>query len=665
MSRPRVTLFGGFAARGADGAVLPLPTRKAQALLAVLACGLGKPQPRDRLTALLWGERGDAQARHSLSQTLTTIRHAFGGAGPLLVDREAIALDIEALEIDVIVLERLAGSDAVTDLSAAAALYRGPFLEGLSLREPALEEWLTQERSRFHGLASATLLNLARQQAAVGETEAAEAALGRALVLDPLSEEAHRRLIGLHLDQRSYNAAIRQYRACAEILRRELASAPEPSTTALYSEATRRLQSAMEESRDASTGMAAGDPTSGGHGAPPDGSARPSVAVVPFANLSGDPGQTYFSDGITEDVITELSRFRELFVVARHSSFRYRDEAADVTRVARELGVRFIVRGGVRRAGERARITVQLVDATKGTQIWADRFDLDIGEVFAVQDEVVQTIVATVAGHLELEEGKRARRKRADNLAAYDCYLRGMEHVHNDERAALEQARQWFERALEIEADYPAPMAMLAIIAVLEGFYAPSDEHLERARQLAERATVLDPNDSWAHCARGYINLKRRSYDLAAEDLDEAMRLNPNEPDHIAFRALHHVFTGSAESALQLLQRAERLNPYVPHWYRAHRGYALYSQRRYAEAAQSFERQLPRPYWDTCFLAACYARLGRSADARARMAEALQQMPGLSLDLFAARMPYAEPAALAHLLDGLRGAGLRAPAARG
>jgi TolB-like protein/DNA-binding SARP family transcriptional activator len=656
----RLTLLGGFEARASDGRVVTLPTRKAEALLAVLACRPGQAHLRERLTAILWSDRSDPQARHSLSQTLSSIRRCFGT--PLLaMRREAVTALPEVLEADVAEFRRLAESDAVSDLRRAAELYRGPLLDGLNLGDSAFEEWLSHERAQLHDQAIATLKKLAQREAAGGAIDRAGVALTRALALDPLAEDIHRLVLQLHLDQGAYNSAVRHYRQCADILQRELGTVPEPQTTALYREALSAAASARQSTPSppvATAGELLREPAD--DASPGWQDDRPSIAVLPLLNLSDRAEQSYFSDGIAEDIITELSRFRELFVVARHSSFRYRGEA-EPKDIARELGVRFLVQGGVRRAGERVRITAQLVEAMTGTCMWADRFDCDLSDVFAIQDEVVQIIVAKIAGSLEIAEGRRARRRRAENLAAYDCYLRGLSHVHSDEREDLAQARTWFERARALDAGYAAPLAMLAMVAVLEGFYdRRPDDHLEQALKLAHDAVALDPNDSWANCALGYINLRRRSFDLAAHYLSQAMRLNPNEPDHIAFGALHHVCTGRPALGLQLMDKAELLNPCTPPWYLAHRGYALYGLQRYGEAAQAFERQIPRPFWDTCFLAACYAQLGRGAEARGLVADALRAMPDFN------RAPSAGPSAidpsdLGQMMDQLRQAGLPAP----
>jgi DNA-binding SARP family transcriptional activator/pimeloyl-ACP methyl ester carboxylesterase len=247
MAQLRVILLGGFAAFGPDGSPLALPTRKAEALLALLLCRPGEAQPRERLMGLLWGDRSDKQARHSLSQTLTSIRCAIGDArDPFTAERETLAACLDVVSADIIDLLKLAERDDLQSLRAAADLCRGPLLEGLRLHESAFDEWLAQERSRFHQLGLSVLMKLAERELADGNAAAATSALERALMLDPLSEEVHRRLMRLHLDRGIYNAVIRHYRQCSEVLKRELGTIPEPTTTALYLAARAKLKGTHE-----------------------------------------------------------------------------------------------------------------------------------------------------------------------------------------------------------------------------------------------------------------------------------------------------------------------------------------------------------------------------------------------------------------------------------
>jgi len=226
-------------------------------------------------------------------------------------------------------------------------------------------------------------------------------------------------------------------------------------------------------------------------------SSKPSIAVLPFNNMSADQEQAYFSDGITEDILTELSRFNSLLVIARHSSFEYRDRTIDVRRAGRELGVRYLVEGSVRRVNDRVRITAQLIDADTGNHLWSERYDRNSSQVFAIQDEVIQAIVARIAGQLTVVELERSRRKRTENLAAYDCYLRGLEFYHGIGLDADEKACRWFEKALELDPDYGEALARWSAVAVHRAVNTDLDQRFEPSLAMANRAVALDPGNSY------------------------------------------------------------------------------------------------------------------------------------------------------------------------
>ena len=289
---------------------------------------------------------------------------------------------------------------------------------------------------------------------------------------------------------------------------------------------------------------------------------RPSVAVLPFTNMSGDPEQQYFSDGITEDIITELSRFRAIFVIARNSSFQYRDKAVDVRRIARELGAHYVVEGSVRKVATRIRITVQLVEAAGGTHLWADRYDRPVEDVFAIQDEVVRTIVATLAGRLEATGAEGLRRRPTASLSAYECALRGNALPIGDP-ADEAAAHQLFEQAVALDPDYALAHAKLAISHVrrwMQGMSGSSKE-LDRAFELAARAVSLDAQEIVCHTALSYIQLCRRRYDEAEFHARKALALNPNRPNALAAMAEFLVYTGRPDEAVLLMNDAMRLDP--------------------------------------------------------------------------------------------------------
>jgi TolB-like protein/DNA-binding SARP family transcriptional activator len=676
MAHLRLTLFSGFAAHSAEGTAISLPTRKTAALLALLACRSGERLRRESLTAMLWSRRSDEQARHSLSQTLTSIRHALGSAAPsLLAERETIALCPEAVSVDVIEFQQLAASRDVEDLQAAANLYRGALLDGLNLREPAFEAWLTAERARLHELAISVLMDLAKRDTSRGETDAAAAALSRVLALDPLAEGAHRDLIRLELDQGAYNAAIRQYHQCAHVLRHELDTVPEPATTALYRDALSALaaQSGRDTestegigtSSDAESASARGEADPGRHAPihePPDLGRRPAIAVLPFANLGGDLQQQYFSDGVSEDIITDLSRFRLLRVVARNASFRYRDDGADVKRIGRELAVDYAVVGSVRRHGQRIRLTAQLVETASGNQLWGERFDLGEDDIFAVADELVRTVAGTVAGRLQAAGSERVRRKPPANLAAYDCVLRAQAaEMRTGDPQAEAEMRQLYEKAVVLDPGYGRAHAGMAVAQLRDWFRdsGGSDADLERAAESARMAVALDPNDSECHETLGWILLHCQLFELSEQCYRRALELNPNSPDELASMGSLCGYLGRPEEGLDWFEQAKRVDPFFdPTWYWHLRGATCFNARRYDDAVAAFNRSISPPAWVRAYLAACHALAGRRDRAMALAADVTLRSPGFSATLLATREPYKRAADRQHLLDGLLKAGL-------
>ena len=265
--------------------------------------------------------------------------------------------------------------------------------------------------------------------------------------------------------------------------------------------------------------------------------ALPSIAVLPFDNLSGDPAQTYFSDGFTEDLITELSRFRTLVVLARHSSFSLRGQSHDAVEIGRRLGVGYLLEGSVRRLGERVRITAQLIDAANGAHLWADRYDRALDDIFAVQDEVVATIAATLSGRIVSAGVERARQKPTADLDAYDCVLRGMERLADYGAEANAAARSLFEQAIELDPAYALAHGYLALAIFNQEWGAERESMLASCLAAARKAVALDPNDSRCHRILAMILLSAREFERADSHSERSVVLNPNDASAAAYRA--------------------------------------------------------------------------------------------------------------------------------
>ena len=394
--------------------------------------------------------------------------------------------------------------------------------------------------------------------------------------------------------------------------------------------------------------------------APGAGPPRIGICVLPFANLGGDPEQQYFSDGITADIITELSRWRLLAVRSRSTSFRYRGSAVDPAQVARELKVRFVVEGTVRRIGDRVRINVQLIDAETGNHVWGERFDRAQAEIFTVQDEVVQTIVSTLVGRVHVSDAERARRKPPASLDAYECVLEG-NALFWDEPAGAAEAARLFERAIELDPGYGLAHGLLATLKRQRWRDDPGESSalLDEAYRLAMRAVELDDRDSSCHSMLAQVCLYRRQFDRALEHMQRSVALNPNNQWNVADMGLILVYVGRADEALEWNQRARQIDPFFDQpWYWRQSGLTCMVLGRYQDALKLLERHQVRKYHIAALMAGCRARLGDAAGATAGVAECLSLNPRFSVRHWMSKEPFRLEADAARIAESMRLAGL-------
>jgi TolB-like protein len=648
----RLRLLGAFSLSSA-GQDIAVPGLRTRGLLAFLACNAGKTYAREKLTGLLWSERFEEQARQSLRQTLTTLRKIVG-SDLIDTDRGGVGLK-DTLSSDVSRFLALVATGDGDRLREAVALYQDDLLAGFSLEEKAFTDWLAAERARLRDLALGALETL--MEPAGGEVAPAQLLdyAQRAVSIDPYREQAHRQLLRALVLAGRRNDALMHYRQLERRLQTDLGVQPEAATRAVF-EAVRAGVIGLELAQPQS-GENAGAASSA---AAPQSAGKPSIAVLPFANMSGDPQQDFFSDGVTEDIITELSRFRQISVLARNSAFRYRDAGIDVKRVGRELGVQYVVEGSIRRMGERVRITAQLVDARSGNHLWAEHFDRDQHEIFAVQDQVIRTIVGTLVGRLEAAGVEEIRRRPTTSLEAYECVLRAKALPLGDLRTEAEK-RALYERAIQLDPHYGLAHALLAHTIYLEWFrdLTAPDAALDHALELSKRAVALDDNEPTAHYELGWIYLSRRSFDLAEQYYQRALSLNPNSPSLFAHMSFLYAYTGRIDQAFDALAQARVIDPYFsPTWYWHHLGYANFIARRYDEAIAALSHSTTMPFWVQAYLAACYALTDRMDRAREFTAEILRLVPNFSLLRLAAKEPFKHSADRDHFVDGLRKAGL-------
>jgi TolB-like protein len=376
--------------------------------------------------------------------------------------------------------------------------------------------------------------------------------------------------------------------------------------------------------------------------------------------MSSDPEQQYFSDGVSEDIITELSRWRLLSVRSRAASFRYRGTAVAMKQIARELNVRYVVEGSIRRMGERIRIAVQLIDAETGNHVWAERFDRERADFFAVQDQVVRTIVGTLVGRVEVATVERMNRKPPASLAAYECVLKGSALPWDDPICCAEATRL-FARAIELDPSYGFAHAMLAVMHQRKWSddLGNSDSALNEAYCSAKRAVDNDSNESTCFSVLGLVCLFRRSYDIAIQYVQRAVEINPNNQWNAADMGIVLIYVDQAEAALTCFKRAREIDPYFdPPWYWYCLGQAYMALRRYEEALAAFEHLPTRSYRAAAHIAGCHARLGDIERAAVFVSECLNRRPEFRISHFVSKEPFKDPADAAHLADCLRMAGL-------
>ncbi len=682
-------LLGGFEARLESGAAVDLRTRKGELLLAYLALSPGKAFPRDKLTALLWSDRSDDQARHSLRQTLTVIRNELGGSDPqpFITDGDRIGLNAEAFDVDAVAFEQLIATDDHDDLVHACNLYRGDLLENASVRDEAFEDWLLLERQRLHGLALRAFERLLAHQEQTSASDQIANTAQRLLKLEPAHELAHRALMRLYADQGHREAALRQYQDCRAALKRELNAEPGPETEQLYRAllegqvaAPTQLISGVRapeeeqpaQSTQAVSGPAAAQPGSQRrvaiaagvlllavagaigvwyhyHGPEPlvfdplgtgklELPDRPSIAVLPLENLSGDPDQSYIGDGIADDIITALSHLRGMLVIARNSSFSYKGKPTDVRKIGEELGVRHILEGSVQKAGDRLRIAAQLVNAATREHVWAEKYDRPATDILAVQDEIVDKIVSAL--DVQLVEGKQAQtwRLSTTNPDAYDLFLRGRELSLFFSRGELMQSVELLNEALRLDPNFAMAWVWQGWnhdILAWSGWSKSASDSYKEAIACAERALAIDPHLDAAHALLGEVYIVHKGdYQAGIHELELAAEINPNAAKTHALLALYLPYVGRSQEALEHILNAWRLSPFPEDWYFDALGAAYYGAGRYDEAISAWNecrRRMADYLWCRVTLTFAYMKTGHETEAQEVVKEVLRINPHFSI----------------------------------
>jgi adenylate cyclase len=390
---------------------------------------------------------------------------------------------------------------------------------------------------------------------------------------------------------------------------------------------------------------------------------KPSIAVLPFVNMSGDAEQEFFADGLTEDIITELSRFRDVLVISRNAVFVHKGKPVKAREVAREFGVEYVVEGSVRKAMDRVRVTVQLIDGETETHIWAERYDRKLEDIFAIQDEVTSAIVATLVGRVEAAAHDRVKRKRTGNMAAYEYVVTGKVLHHWTAAESNAEAQRMLDKAIELDPNYAHAHAWKACVigqAYVHGWVEDPDATLKAISDELQIALSLDDNDADVHRILAAMNVIYNELDKALYHQERALNLNPNSDLIVVQQGEVLTWLGRPQEGIDWIRRAMRLNPYHPERFWSHLGRAQFVARLYADAVASFSRISSPDHTHHAFLAAASALMGNSTAASAHASEVLRRMPAFTVEKYLGTLHYKQESDRVHHKEALLKAGLPA-----
>jgi len=519
--------MGGFSLRGSDDRPIELKARKSRQLLAYLAVPSGQVRTREQLASLLWSDRQEEQARASLRTALSGIRRAIGNDA-LIVEHDTVRLRSGYLETDFDQLKMV--STNASKITKLSDFYSGQFLAGQEHDSELYMDWLRGLRSECLGLALVVLGKNADRLASEGSNRSAIDLMRESLLLEPLKEQTHRTIMKLYAANGEKAMALAQFRTCKEVLLHELDASPDPETQALADSIALKDVSVFKELRHKAT-LGPESFVTHASNTPSTDTNMPSIAVLPFVNMSGDAEQNYFADGITEDIIVDLSDIDALSVVAKSSSEMYRGCCTSL-RISEELGVRYILEGSIRKSGENIRVSALLNDPKTSRQIWAKRYDRKLENIFDVQSEISQEIVKALELNLT-SNGKHITDKRTTSSAeAYQYYLQGRTLLRVMSERSIILARGLFERAVKLDPNYALAYTGLADCATtLFCHYDVDPSFYDIALAASNRALQINPTLAEAYASRGYILQYGSDINVSIENFEKAISLNPKLAD--------------------------------------------------------------------------------------------------------------------------------------
>jgi TolB-like protein/DNA-binding SARP family transcriptional activator len=653
-------LLGSFALVRGDGTPVSVTSRKNRALVAILALSPGQRATRERLAGLLWGDRGDTQARDSLRQAIAVLRKELGELDAHILNArgDLIELNSASISVDAVDLLSAAGDPGADGLRRAATLCRGELLADISLREAGFEEWLANGRRRLNEAAIKVFDQLASVESGQAQIDFAQ----RLVALDQLREASHRRLIEAYAAQGDFAMALQQFETLKRLLRVELGIAPSPESTEL----ARLIQSGGYPGPRKDK---AADTLPPQREAPvsPSGPILPSLAVLPFKNIGDDSEQEYFADGIVEDIITVLSRFKTFAVVARNSSFSYKNRNVDIREIASELGVRYVMEGSVRRSGNVLRITAQLADSHTGLNLWAETYDGSPADVFDFQDRITASVAMLVEPKIHVAELERSRRERPGSMAVYDIYLKALSKITSDLEEDVEEALGLLKTGLSHEPNNASLLSLAVRIVdqrVSQGKKPFTSDSIKECAEWAYRALQNAGGDSsvMMYCALALIQTVK-DYETGMAVVQMAVENNPNSLMVVTRAGIAHLLCGDLDLSLKYFHRAIQLTPnnFEAHYSLTGIAHASMAKGDFPEAVRWATRSLllnshyNPTYW---MLIAGNAQLGQMQEARRYLDEFRKHAPGVTIAGLRRGQPAKDPGRHAAIYEGLRMAGL-------
>jgi TolB-like protein/DNA-binding SARP family transcriptional activator len=666
---PRIHLIGNMRAVAPGGADFLPRGRKTRGLLACLCLAQGERVSRARLIGLLWDRSAEAQGRMSLRQSLSELNGTVNRDVPGLVeiDRESVRIDVQKCWIDALAI--FAASADPMHLSSLVQPVSERLLEDLDGITPSFDEWLTAERTYFEDcvrkILEAELDRLTEQNA---EPEVRAAAARRLINLEPAHEGAVRSLMTAFAQMGDRAQAIREFERCRQALHRIFDLPPSKDTLALY-EAIREESPVMTSrtifhegpSRD-TTKNADAEPVAvspvrweikkqaaaSAHDPKHEPRHGPSIAVLPFRNLSGDPAHHFVAEGLVEDLIEALSRVPNFFVISRLSTLAFRDQDRHPQEIGNVLGVRYVLSGSLRVVEDRLRLSIELSDTQLGAALWFSKLDEKFTDLFAVQDRLSELIVGQVAPHLRAAEINRIRVKRPDSLEAYDLFLRAQENMHNSSRAVFETSEGLFEAAIKKEPNYAAALAWRArwhVLRVGQGWSPDPAQDATQADRYARAAIECNSMEPMAFAVHGHVaSYLYKDFDLAFRRFEAALQINANAAPAWLWSAAAHAWMGDGPRAIEEINKAMALSPYDPLMY-AHSiiaGMAYLVDDQYERAIECAMRSLRenRTYTSAYrLLVMALVLAGREGEARASARRLLELEPRLTVAGFRRRYP--------------------------